>query len=161
MAITENKTLYVMEFADGTTFNLDVVTGVGLSNNNSIIKYETIGGAGGYVVNTGPLIVEIPVTFTLKYDLQTNLRIYDMLRQTTNPFKLFSKLGASGLFGEYIIANINTNIVDGAEVLEVSLTLTEYRSANVEKVNLVLPTNKDVNSILNYLKNQNLVDKRA
>ncbi len=156
--INDFESNYIIEFDDGTIYPLEIVTGVSLQNNNSIIKYETIGGYGGYVVNTGPLIVEIPVTFILKNDLRTNLRIYDMLRKITKPFKLFSKLGANGLFGKYIISSINSNIVDGQESMQVDLTLVEYRSAEIEKINLVLPTDKSVESLLNYLKNQNLID---
>lgn len=136
---------------------LNVMQSIGYSFSNSSIVYEAVGSDGGFVISTGRVTQEIPVTLQLIDNLQNNLKIIKQLKDQKLPVYVFDEINGSGLFGKYLIKAVDTNITDGTMSMIVNITFIEYRDISISKTNIVIPADKGKANTIQYLRNYNMV----
>lgn len=161
MAQKEKDILYKMTDIDGNFItDFYIVQTVGWSFTNAVIKYEAVGNDGGFTTQTGELIVTIPVTVQLIGTLRENMSFLRKLKDTKKPVTIFSIIDTANLFGNYLIEDASTNIIDGQDTMLVNINFVEYKDVNIDRLNLVIPESKSFENLLNFLENQNFIDKR-
>jgi hypothetical protein len=154
----ENSKYIMKDTITGKEVYFYVVQSVGYSFKNSIIRYESVGKDGGHIEQTGKFIKEVPLTLQLIGNLDDNFAFIKKLEKQYNPVTVFTNIDNANLFGTYVIEDVSTNITDGADSLIVSINFVEYKRAFTFRRNLTVPANKSLSEMLNYIKNQNLVD---
>lgn len=157
----KNSTLYwLKEVNSSRSFPIYVMQSIGYSYKNSIITYETIGDDGGEVINAGKLIQRVPITIMLIGNMRENMKQIKRLIVTKEPFTIFTSIDTARIFGTYVIESVDGTITDGADAITINVTLVEYKKTELNTKNFVLATTKNLDAMLSYLKNQNLIDKR-
>lgn len=157
----ENKTLYTLSEVDTTrSFALYIVQSIGYKHRNSIIRYESIDADGAETIHAGTLIQDIPITLYLIGELKENFELIKKLADTKNPFTLFTNIDTAKLFGAYYIESIDGTITDGADSIVLNVNLVEYKKSKLTSRNFTIAESKNLDNLLNFLKNQNQIDKR-
>lgn len=158
---TEVRTLYTLsEVNTARSFSVYIMQSIGYKHTNAIIKYESIDDEGSEVINAGRLIQDIPITIYLKGDLKENMAFIRKLKDTKNPFTLFTNIDTADIFGTYVLESINGTITDGSDAIQINVNLVEYRKTTLRRRNFTLGESKNLDNLLNFLKNQNQIDKR-
>lgn len=161
MAKKRKQTLYTLtEVNSNRSFPLYIMQSIGFKYANSIIRYESISDDGGETINAGRLIQTIPITIYLIGDMKENMALIRKLIDTKEPFTLFTNIDTANVFGTYLLESVDSPITDGADSMLINANLVDYRKASITKRNYTLAESKNLDNMLNYLKNQNLIDKR-
>lgn len=161
MAETKTKTLYTLsEVNTARSFPVYIVQSIGYAYSNSVIKYESIDEDGSEVINAGRLIQSVRISIYLVGDLKTNMAFIKKLKNTKNPFTLFTNIDTADIFGTYILESIDGTFTDGADSLMINVTIVEYNKTKLRRRNFTLAESKNLDSMLNFLRNQNQIDKR-
>ena len=147
-------------------FNFKLLESISYDAPQGVVEQETITGDGGAVINTGRRIESL--TLTGKFLNRQEIK-FDGDNVTINTLNSFSdirdrvlKLKEDGkpceLIGhqfltlknrKWIITNVNTNMNAGQNYLVFTISLKEYRQANVKRGILNLVATRD---ILNFKK---------
>jgi len=158
---TKKKTLYILsEINTSRSFPIYIMQSIGYKYSNSIIKYESIDEDGSEVINAGRLIQTIGISIYLIGNLDENLAVIKKLKNTKNPFTLFTNIDTADIFGAYVLESIDGTITDGADSLIVNVQIVEYRKTKLRRRNFTLAESKNLDNLLNFLRNQNQIDKR-
>jgi hypothetical protein len=148
------------EINSSRSFPVYIMQSFGYKYKNSIIRYESIDADGSEVINAGRLIQDISCTIYLIGSLKENFDFIKKLRDTKNPFTLFTNIDSADLFGVYILESIDGTITDGSDAIMLNVTIVEYKKATLRQRNFTVADTKNMDSMLNFLKNQNQIDKR-
>ena len=140
----------------GELIKLRVVTRIDFDSPNSVVVYESIGEDGGYTIHTGRLNSSLSLNALLIADsLQESLRQYKELRSIKIPILVGGKTFEGNVFGKFLIDTMNGSIEEATEAVRVSLSLKEYRQANVKRTKLNLVYSGE--PIYDFLKRFNFI----
>lgn len=127
---------------NGSTFPLSIVENMAFGGTQSVIIYESPGTNGGTVITTGRTNNVITLSGKLLRVEGTTLEdikneIED-IRDVGQPVVLVAPLNSNDT-GQYIIERFEGNVLPGIEsYVPFTLTLQEYRQANIRNNNLNL-----------------------
>ena len=125
---------------DGELVKLKVVNRIDFTFPNAVVIYESIGEDGGYTIHTGRLNSSLSMNALLiAENLQKGLKQLSKLKSIKSPVMVGGKTFDGSIFGKFLIESINGSIEEGSEALRITLSLKEYRQANVKrtKINLI------------------------
>jgi len=125
---------------DGELVKLKVVNRIDFTFPNAVVIYESIGEDGGYTIHTGRLNSSLSMNALLiAENLQKGLKQLSKLKSIKSPVMIGGKTFDGSIFGKFLIESINGSIEEGSEALRITLSLKEYRQANVKrtKINLI------------------------
>lgn len=139
---------------DGETIKLRVTNRIDFTFSNAVVVYESIGEDGGYTIHTGRLNSTLSLNAVIVANsLYEALRRVSKLKSIKTPVMVGGKTFDGSIFGKFLIESINGSIEEGSEIVRVSMSLKEYRQANVKKTKINLVYSGD--PIYSFLKQFN------
>lgn len=139
----KNKANYQIKTQDGSEFDLYVVEDFQIQSQQSIIVYESATGDGGYSLSNGRLQEDQPVNGTLFAEDGTKLLAaltkLKNISDNGEPIDFITPFPVGNRSNKWYMKNINFGFIHGGDNnCSFSMTLTEVREANVQKISVNL-----------------------
>lgn len=146
---------------DAIPFPISVVASMAFGGDQSVVVYEAPGSDSGVVLLTGRLTQKRALNGKLIFSRGvTPQEVKTKLEETRDAGKIVTLVSPvdDGLTGRYVIENFSGTVPEGIESqLPFSMTLIEYRQANVKRTRVNQIALGPAERIRELLRNRNIV----